>query len=202
MVEWKGYPRDYPALIHTIVDLRGLSDGECIATIEANGQKNLEAGLNAVAHSFDPVSIGNLDTPNTLIGRYTPNFHSPEERNMVDVKSIVSLLLGIKYTPPFGVEKAPRRKRCHLFLIRRKAEWHRAWDSLINKCHHDLVHDVNDDTWFEEEYEKEFIGCVPSSREIHRVKTPEVFDAEVTAKRPKRLPLRRRKMMRPQRKQL
>ena len=80
MVEWKGYPRDYPAFIHTFVDLRGLLDGESI-TIKANGQKNLEAGLYAVAHSFDPVSIGDLDTPNTLIGRYTPHFHSPEERH-------------------------------------------------------------------------------------------------------------------------
>ena len=196
MVEWKGYPRDYPAFIHTFVDLRGLLDGESI-TIKANGQKNLEAGLYAVAQSFDPVSIGDLDTPNTLIGRYTPHFHSPEDRHptlfLVDVKSIVAPILGIEDIPPFGVEKAPRRKRCHLFLIRRKAEWHRAWDSLINKCHHDLEHDVDDDTWFEEEYEKEFVGRMPSGREIHRVKTPEEFDAEVAAKKAEKVAAKKKK---------
>ncbi|KAI2491466.1 hypothetical protein MHU86_23103 [Fragilaria crotonensis] len=158
-------PRNYPAFIHTFVDLRGLPNGERI-NIKANGQKNLEAGLYAVAHSFDPVSVGDLDTPNTLIGRYTPHFHSPERHPtlfLVDVKSILSPVLGIE-DAPIGVEKAPRRKRCHLFLIRRKAEWPQAWDSLINKCHHDLEHDVDDDTWFEEEYEKEFVSRLPSGR--------------------------------------
>ena len=153
--------------------------------------------MYAVAHSFDPVSIGDLDTPNTLIGRYTPHFHSTEDRHptlfLVDVKSIVAPILGIEDIPPFGVEKAPRRKRCHLFLICRKAEWHRAWDSLINKCHHDLERDVDDDTWFEEEYEKEFVGRMPSGREIHRVKTPEEFDAEVAAKKAEKVAAKKKK---------
>ena len=196
MVEWKGYPRDYPEFIHTFVDLRGLSDGDRI-TIKGNGQKNLEAGLYAVAHSFDPVSIGDLDTPNTLKGRYTLHFHLPDDRHptlfLVDVKSIVLPILGIEDIPPFGVEKAPRRKRCHLFLIRRKAEWPRAWDSLINKCHHDLEDDVDDDTWFEEKYEKEFIGRLPSGREIHRVKTPKEFDAEVAANKAKKVAAKKKK---------
>jgi hypothetical protein len=90
----------------------------------------LEAGFYAVAHSFDPVSIGDLDTPNALIGHYTPHFHSADDRHptlfLVDVKSIVSPILGIEDIPPFGEEKAPRRKRHHLFLIRRKNEWPRA----------------------------------------------------------------------------
>jgi hypothetical protein len=118
----------------------------------------LEAGFYAVAHSFDPVSIGDLDTPNALIGHYTPHFHSADDRHptlfLVDVKSIVSPILGIEDIPPFGEEKAPRRKRHHLFLIRCKNEWPRAWDSLINGCHHALEDDEDDDTWFEAEYEK------------------------------------------------
>ena len=105
----------------------------------------------------------------------------------------VSPILGIEEIPPFGVEKAPRRKRCHLFLIRRKVEWPQALDSLINKCHHDLEHDVDDDTWFVEEYEKEFIGRLPSGREIHRVKTPEEFDAEVAANKAKTVAAEKKK---------
>ena len=46
-----------------------------------------------------------------------------------------------------------------------------------------MEHDEDDDTWFEEEYEKEFISRLPSGREIYRVKTPEEFGAEVTAKK-------------------
>ena len=42
---------------------------------------------------------------------------------------------------------------------------------------------MDDDTWFEEEYEKEFICRLPSGREIHRVKTPNEFNAEVAAKK-------------------
>ncbi|KAI2492626.1 hypothetical protein MHU86_21940 [Fragilaria crotonensis] len=92
-------------------------------------------------------------------------------------------------------------ERHYLFLIRRKAEWPRAWDSLINRCHHDLEHDVDDDTWFEEEYEKdELINRLPSGREIYSVKTPEDFAAEVAAEKAERLPPRRRRSTPPQRK--
>ncbi|KAI2489638.1 hypothetical protein MHU86_24951 [Fragilaria crotonensis] len=129
--------------------------------------------------------------------RYTPHFHSPDERHptlfLVDVKSILSPVLGIEDVPPFGVEKAPRRKRCHLFLIRRKAEWPQAWDSLINKCHHDLEHDVDDDTWFEEEYEKEFVSRLPSGREVHRVKTAEEFGAEVATKKAEKVTAKKKR---------
>ena len=197
-VKWEGYPRDYPAFIHTFVDLRGLPEGECV-NVRANGQSNLEAGLYAVAHSFDPVSIGDLDSPDALIGLYTPHFHSADDRLptlfLVDVKSIASPILGVEDIPPFGEEKAPRRKRHHLFLIRRKSEWPRAWDSLINGCHQALEDDEDDDTWFEGEYEKEeLIDRLPSGREMHGVKTPEDFAVEVAAKTAEKVAAKKKKL--------
>ncbi|KAI2505029.1 hypothetical protein MHU86_9385 [Fragilaria crotonensis] len=166
MIEWEGYPQPEPVFIHTFVDLRGLPKGDSI-DINSNGQTKLTAGLYAVAHSFNPVDEGDLNTPNTLIGHYTPHFHSFNDRHptlfLVDVESIRSPVLGIPDVQ-FGV-KPPMNERHYLFLIRRKAEWPRAWDSLINRCHHDLEHDVDDDTWFEEEYEKdELINRLPSGR--------------------------------------
>ncbi len=106
---------------------------------------------------------------------------------------IASPILGVKDIPPFGEEKAPRRKRHHLFLIRHKNEWPRAWDSLINGCHQALEDDEDDDTWFEGENKKEeLIDRLPSGREIHGVKTPEDFAVEVAAKTAERwLPRRR-----------
>ena len=46
-----------------------------------------------------------------------------------------------------------------------------------------MEHDVDDDTWFEEEYVKdELINRLPSGREIYSVKTPEDFAAEIAEK--------------------
>jgi hypothetical protein len=194
MSDWVGYPNPVPLFIHTFVDLRGLPEKESI-TIHSNGQKKLQAGLYAVAHTFDAVDEGDLDTPNTLVGHYTPHFHSINETRptlfLANVESILSPILGIPDV--YFAAKPPRRQRHHLFLIRRKADWPRAWDSLINKCHHDLEHDEDDDTWFEEEYEKEFINRLPSGREIHRVKTPEEFGAEVTAKKAEKAATKKKK---------
>jgi hypothetical protein len=195
MIEWEGYPQPEPVFIHTFVDLRGLPKGDSI-DINSNGQTKLTAGLYAVAHSFNPVDEGDLNTPNTLIGHYTPHFHSFNDRHptlfLVDVESIRSPVLGIPDVQ-FGV-KPPMNERHYLFLIRRKAEWPRAWDSLINRCHHDLEHDVDDDTWFEEEYEKdELINRLPSGREIYSVKTPEDFAAEVAAEKAEKVAAKKKK---------
>ena len=194
MVEWEGLDQHEPVFIHAFVDLSGLPERDTIDII-SNGQMELEPGLYAVAHSFDVVDESDHDTPNTLIGHYTPHFHSPNDRRptlfLVDVESIRSPILGIPDIP-FGT-KPPRHKQHYLFLIRRKAEWPRAWDSLINRCHHDLEHDLDDDTWFEEEYEKELIGRLPSGREIYSVKTPEDFAAEVAAKKAEKVAAKKKK---------
>jgi hypothetical protein len=56
-----------------------------------------------------------------------------------------------------------------------------------------LEHDKDDDTWFEEEYEKECINRLPSGREIYRVKTPKEFGAEVTAKKTEKAATKKKK---------
>ncbi len=56
-----------------------------------------------------------------------------------------------------------------------------------------MEHDEDDDTWFEEEYEKEFISRLPNGREIYRVKTPEEFGAEVTAKKAEKAATKKKK---------
>ena len=102
--------------------------------------------------TYEALIKNNLNTPNTIIGHYTPHFHSADNRHptlfLVDVNSVASPIFGIEDTPTFGEEKAPRRKRLHLFLIRRNNEWPCAWDSLINGCHHALEDDEDNDTWF------------------------------------------------------
>jgi hypothetical protein len=149
------------------------------------------AGLYAVAHSFNAVDKGDLATPNTLIGHYTPHFHSPNDTRptlfLVDVEAFRSPILGIPDVY-FGV-KPPRRKRHHLFLIRRKAEWPRAWDSLINRCHHD--EDV-DDTVFETDYEK-LVEILPGGTEGYVVKTPEDAAAELAAEKAAKVAAKKKK---------
>jgi hypothetical protein len=151
--------------------------------------------LYAVAHTFNAVDEGDLDTPNTLVGHYTHHFHSSNKTRstllLANVKSILSPILG--FPDLYFAAKPPRRQRHHLFLIRRKADWPRAWDSLINKCHHDLEHDEDDDTCFEEEYEKEFINHLPSGREIYRTRFPKDLARRSPQRRPKRLPPRKRR---------
>ncbi len=113
----------------------------------------------------------------------------------MDVKSIPSPILGVEDIPPFGEEKAPRRKWHHLFLICRKNEWPRAWDSLINGCHQALEDDEDDDTWFKGEYKKEeLINRLPSGQEIDGVKTPKDFAVEVAAKKAEKAAAKKKKL--------
>ena len=57
-----------------------------------------------------------------------------------------------------------------------------------------MEHDVDDDTWFEEEYEKdELINRLPSGREIYSVKTPEDFAAEVAAEKAEKVAAKKKK---------
>jgi hypothetical protein len=101
MIEWEGYPQHEPVFIHTFVDLRGIPEGDTI-DINSNGKMKLEAGLYAVAYSFDPIDKGD----------HTPHFHSPNDRRptlyLVDVESIRLPILGIPDVP-FGA-KPPKAR--------------------------------------------------------------------------------------------
>ena len=196
MTDWEGVAHDVPAFIHTFVDLRQLPTA--IRKIEANGQSRVQPGLYAVAHTFDPVNPTDFDTPNVLIGRYKPHFYSSNHRRptlfLVDVKAISSPLLGTVDIPPFGEKKATRWDQHYLFLIRRKAEWSLAWDAIIEREHSDLENNVEDDTWFEQEYEKETADHVlPGGRVVFSVKTPEDNAKEVAAKKAEKLAAKKKK---------
>ncbi len=52
---------------------------------------------------------------------------------------------------------------------------------------------MDDDTWFEEEYEIEFVGRMPNGWEMHRFKTPEEFDAEVPAMKARKVVAKKKK---------
>jgi hypothetical protein len=162
----------------------------------------LQPGLYAVAHTFD-VAEGFEDpidsAPNVLIGRYKPHFHSDEHQHptlfLVEVNAITSPLLGTEDIPPFGVKEVPWRDQRYLFLIRRKGEWPEARDSIIKSVHRDVLDNVEDDTWFEVEYEKE--GTVESvlqgGRELFFVKTPDEHAEEVAEKKAKKREAKRKK---------
>lgn len=183
MVEWEGFDFPFPAFIHTFVDLLELPTGSTI-NIAANGQGEIEAaGLYALVHSFDPVDEDDIALPNTLVGHYTPHFFSNDTRPtlfLVHVKAIRSPTLGVADVP-FGSTRLPRRERHHLFLIRRKDAWPRAWDSMINSCRSP---NDTDDTVFETEYEK--LVTMPDGTKVSTVKTADDFAdmvaAEVAAK--------------------
>jgi hypothetical protein len=171
MVKWFKYEAHLPAFIHTFVDLRGLQKGESICIL-STGQKDIKAGLYALVHSFDAVDEEEMDKENTLIGRYTLHRKSPHERPtlyLVDVESLRSPTVGI---PDVGCaeKKIPKHKRHHLFLIRRKAAWPRAWDSIIDSS------DDADDMVVEKEYEN--VVTMANGTKVVTVKTAEEVAAD------------------------
>ncbi|KAI2511533.1 hypothetical protein MHU86_2787 [Fragilaria crotonensis] len=132
------------------------------------------------------------------VGSYKPHFYSPDHRQptlfLVDVKAISSPLLGAKDIPPFGEQKASMWDWHYLFLIRRKVEWSLAWDAIIEWEHSDLENNVEDDTWFEQNYEKEDVDHVlPGGRVVFGVKTPKDNAKEVAAKKAEKLATKKKK---------
>jgi hypothetical protein len=113
----------------------------------------------------------------------------------VDVKEISSPILGTEDIPPFGEKKASRWDRHYLFLIRRKVEWSLAWDAIIEREHSDLENNVEDDTWFEEDYETKDVDhhVLPGGRVVFGVKTPEDNAKEVAAKKAEKLATKKKK---------
>ena len=176
MVKWEGFSDPFPAFVHTFVDLRDLPKVR-VMKIVANGQGKIEAGLYTLVHSFDPVDKDDLKSPNTLVGHFTPHFHSDDARPtlfLVHVKTIRSPVLGIADVP-FGVQ-LPRRERHYLLLIRRKQSWPHAWDSMIDSCRSPIE---TDDTAFEDEYEKVVVMADGNTEIV--VKTADDFAEEAAA---------------------
>ena len=197
MTNLEGVAYDLPAFIHTCVDLRQLPTA--IRKIEANKQTSIQPGLYAVAHTYDPVNPTNFDTPNVLIGHYKPHFYSSNHRQPtqfhVDHDAISSSLLAADNIPPLGEKKAPRwDTRQYLFLIRRKVEWSLAWDAILEREHSDLENNVEDDTWYEQEYKKATANHIlPGHRVVFSVKTPEDNAKEVVAKKAEKLAVKEKK---------
>ena len=124
--------------IHAFIDLRCINSATRRITIPSNGQNCIQPGLYAVVHSFDILNQKEEElimSSNTLIGRFVPHFHSLAQTKptlyLADVDAIRSPIVGIKDVTAIG-RSVPSRERVHLFLVRRKAMWPAAWDSVIN----------------------------------------------------------------------
>ena len=87
----------------------------------------------------------------------------------------------------FGAATIQKRERYHLFLIRRKAAWPRACDSIINSC---CSPNDTDCTVFETEYEE--LVTMPDGTQVTTVKIAEDF-ADMVAAKGRRMQRRRKK---------
>ncbi len=151
MVKWLGFVDPIPALIHTFVDLRDLPVGTKEINIPLSDQTPIkEAGVYALVHSFAAVDEQEMDFSNSMIGRYTVHRHSPSSNApslyLVDVECIDSPTIGI---PDLGCYGHHQRDLHYLFLIRRKVDWPKAWDSIIQSCF-----ESRDNPSIEHQYEK------------------------------------------------
>ncbi len=128
---------------------------------------------------FSPVNEEDLSFSNTLIGHYTVHCASQGERPilyLVDIEAIKSPTVGIPnvgWTRPNGHPKMQSEQH-HLFLVRRKADWPLAWDSMID----DLADDADDQS-VENEYKK--VVTLANGAKIVSVKTDEEMAADETA---------------------
>jgi hypothetical protein len=132
MVKWHDFVDPIPALIHAFVDLRDLPVGTKISIADTDQIPIEEAGVYALVHSFAAVDKREMDFSNSMIGQYTVYGHSPSSDApslyLVDVECIDSPTIGI---PDVGCSQ---RDLNYLFLIRRKVDWPKAWDSMIQSC--------------------------------------------------------------------
>ena len=70
MVTWRGYKYPLPGLIHTFVDLRGLSTSARI-NLRETGQPPIKAGVYALIHSFNAINETATRKPtNGMIGQF------------------------------------------------------------------------------------------------------------------------------------
>ena len=175
MVKWFKLEVHLPAFIHTFVHLRGLPKGRSIRK-RPTGQKDINTGLYTLVHSFDAIDEKEIKRENTLIGRNTLHRQNPVESPTLYLVDVESLRLPTVGIPDVGcaLEKIPKHKRHHLFLIRCKAAWPRAWDSIIESSG-----DADDDTALEREYEN--VVTMANGTKVATVKTAEQVAADTAA---------------------
>jgi hypothetical protein len=125
MVKWENITHPLPAFIHAFIDLRDVPH----RGIKAVSGKKYRPGMYAVVHSYAAVVDDLIETPNTMIGRYTITREECSQLPklyVIPVDTIDSQTIGIQDVGgSSGVDEE------HLFLIRRMADWPASWDSII-----------------------------------------------------------------------
>ena len=125
MVKWRRITHPLPAFIHTFIDLRNIPH----CGIKAVSGEKYMPGMYVVVHSYAAVVPNLIETPNTMIGRYTITRDSHSQLPVlyiVPVETIDSPTIGIQDVGgSIGADEE------HLFLIRRMAQWPASWDSII-----------------------------------------------------------------------
>ena len=117
MVKWENITHPLPAFIHTFIDLRNVPH----RGIKAVSGKKYRPGMYAVVHSYAAVVDDLIETPNTMIARYTIRREECSQLPklyVIPVDTIHSQTIGIQDVGgSSGVDEE------HLFLIRRMADW-------------------------------------------------------------------------------
>ena len=125
MVKWDRITHPLPAFIHTFLDLRDVPH----CGIKAVSGENYMPGMYVVVHSYAADDPDLIETPNTMIGRYTVT-RDPRSQlpilYILPVETIASPTIGIQ-----DVGGSVGADEEHLFLIRRMADWPASWDSII-----------------------------------------------------------------------
>jgi hypothetical protein len=113
-----------PAFIHTFIHLRNIPH----CGVKAVSGKKYMPGMYDVVHLYAAVVPNLIETPNTMIGRYTITRDSRLQLPVlyiVPVETIDSPTIGIQ-----DVGGSVGANEEHLFLIRRMAHWPASWDSM------------------------------------------------------------------------
>ena len=123
--------------MHAFVDLRALPPGVSIS-LEASEQSAIEtAGVYALLHSFSAID-DEQEYPNSMIAKYSIDRlrpTAPPTLYLIDVACIVAPTLGIADVVAGNKKGATENQRNYLFLFRRRNEWPRAWDSIIDSVY-------------------------------------------------------------------
>ena len=132
MVCWHGVIHPLPAFIHTFIDFRNLPPR---GVTSIDGEK-YKPGIYAVVHSYRAVEADAIETPNTMIGKYTiyrEKISRLPKLYIIPITSISAPTIGIQDIGGSNKDGAQQ----HLFLIRRMVEWPASWDSIIRSVYQD-----------------------------------------------------------------